>query len=117
MLPMILFYNLPSSFQFFSHCLKKIFLGLIVRFIVCRFLCYKYEQNVSRKDSNLKGTNIYINKDFCKKVKEYRTKNKFTYISYRTLNVSDGRKAKNGGEALLFSFVSILILIHQTYTL
>ena len=43
-----------------------------LRAIVCKLLQFKDKQNILRKAKLLKGTNIFINEDYCQDTVEYR---------------------------------------------
>ena len=47
-------------------------LGSKPRTIVCKLLWFKDKQNILRKAKLLKGTNIFINEDYCLDTVEYR---------------------------------------------
>ena len=68
------------------------------RTIVCRSLNYKDKTNILKNAKNLKGKNIFINKDFSREtmelskelwenVKKNRNEGKITYLHYRTVVV------------------------------
>ena len=42
------------------------------RTIVCKHLRFKDKQNILRKGKLLKGTNVFINEDYCQDTAEYR---------------------------------------------
>ena len=66
------------------------------RTIVCKLLRFKDKQNILRKAKLLKGTNIFINEDYCQdtvecrkelweEVKVLRSQGKITYLNYRRI--------------------------------
>lgn len=66
------------------------------RTIVCRLYDYKQKEHIVRNARTLKGTNVFINEDFCKNttqirkelwgtVKRNREEGKISYINYRTI--------------------------------
>ena len=66
------------------------------RTIVCKLLRFKDKQNILRKAKLLKGTNIFINEDYCQdtvecrkelweKVKVLRSQGKIAYLNYRSI--------------------------------
>ena len=63
---------------------------------VCKLLQFKDKQNILRKAKLLKGTNIFINKDYCQDTVEYRkelceevkvlrSQGKIAYLNYRSI--------------------------------
>ena len=66
------------------------------RTIVCKLLRFKDKQNILRKAKLLKGTNIFINEDYCQDTVEHRKKlweevkvlrgqGKIAYLNYRSI--------------------------------
>ena len=66
------------------------------RTIVCKLLRFKDKQKILRKAKILKGTNIFINEDYCQDTVEYRnelweevkvlrSQRKTTYLNYRSM--------------------------------
>ena len=66
------------------------------RTIVCKLLRFKDKQNILRKAKLLKGTNIFINEDYCQDTVEYRkelweevkvlrSQGKIAYLNYRCI--------------------------------
>ena len=66
------------------------------RTIVCKLLRFKDKQNILRKAKLLKGTNIFINEDYCQdtvehrkelweEVKVLRGQGKIAYLNYRSI--------------------------------
>ena len=66
------------------------------RTIVCKLLRFKDKQNILRKAKLLKGTNIFINEDYCQDTVEYRkelweevkvlrSQGKIAYLNYRSI--------------------------------
>ena len=66
------------------------------RTIVCKLLRFKDKQNILRKAKLLKGTNIFINEDYCLDTLEYRkelwevvkvlrSQRKIAYLNYRSI--------------------------------
>ena len=67
-----------------------------LRTIICKLLRFKDKQNILRKAKLLKGTNIFINEDYCldtfeyrkelwDKVKVLRSQGKIAYLNYRSI--------------------------------
>ena len=70
------------------------------RKIVCKLLRLKDKQNILRKAIFLKGTNIFINEDYCQdtvkyrkelweEVKVLRSQGKIAYLNYRSIACRD----------------------------
>ena len=68
------------------------------RTIVCKLLNYKQKEEILRNTKNLKGSNFFINEDFCRetmqyrknileKVKNLRIQDKIAYRNYRSIVV------------------------------
>ena len=66
------------------------------RTIVCKLLGFKDKQIILRKAKLLKGTNIFINEDYCQDTVEYRkelweevkvlrSQGKIAYLNYRSI--------------------------------
>ena len=66
------------------------------RTIVCKLLRFKDKQDILRKAKLLKGTNIFINEDYCHNTVEYRkelweevkvlrSQGKIGYLNYRSI--------------------------------
>ena len=66
------------------------------RTIVCKLLRFKDKQNILRKAKLLKGTDIFINEDYCQDAVEYRkalweevkvlrNQEKIAYLNYRSI--------------------------------
>ena len=64
--------------------------------IVCKLLRFKDKQNILRKEKLLKGTNIFINEDYCEETVEYRkelweevkvlrSQGKIAYLNYKSI--------------------------------
>ena len=78
------------------------------RDIIAKFAFYPERDAVFRARSKLKGTNIFINEDFCPgtvevrrnqmdAMKEARRNGKQAFFNYRTLVVRDGNRTEGGG--------------------
>ena len=48
--------------------------GAKVTTIVCKLLNYKQKKEILRNTKKLKGSNIFINEDFCYETMQYRKK-------------------------------------------
>ena len=68
------------------------------RTIVCKLLNYKQKEEILRNTKKLKGSNIFINEDFCyetmqyrkklwEEVKNLRSQGKIAYLNYRSIVV------------------------------
>ena len=66
--------------------------------IVCKLLYYKQKDEILRNTKKLKGSNIFINEDFCHETMQYRKKlweevknlrsqGKIAYLNYRSIVV------------------------------
>ena len=66
------------------------------RTIVCKLLRFKNKQKILRKAKLLKGTNLFINEDYCQGTVEYRkelweevkvlgSQRKIAYLKYRSI--------------------------------
>ena len=66
------------------------------RTIVCKLIRFKDKQNILRKAKLLKGTNIFIDEDYCQDTVQYRkelwaevkvlqSEGKIAYLNYRTI--------------------------------
>ena len=66
------------------------------RTIACKLVRFKGKQNILRKAKLLKGTNIFINEDYCldtveyrkelwEEVKVLRSQGKMAYLNYRSI--------------------------------
>ena len=68
------------------------------RTIVCKLLNYKQKEEILRNTKNLKGSNFFINEDFCRETMQYRKnileevknlriQDKIAYRNYRSIVV------------------------------
>ena len=66
------------------------------RTIVCKLIRFKDKQNILRKAKLVKGTNIFIDEDYCQDTVQYRkelwaevkvlqSEGKIAYLNYRTI--------------------------------
>ena len=76
------------------------------RTIVCKLLNYKQKEEILRNTKKLKGSNIFINEDFCYETMQYRKKlweevknlqsqGKIVYLNYQSIVVVPN-KSKTG---------------------